>query len=325
MTILSCLLRWLLPPLVLFAISITFFFYFYWHLGTFDTLVLIALAASIASACALIVCLTYVVKSISKPLQQLKEIALDIAAGDYRNTHLNVAGPEEIKDLADALNTMSECVQENISRMNEDSTRRERMHGEYECAMLLQQEMLQNPAEHFSHEKLNLRLITHLSATSPHGLLLKTDQKNNGDVSISIHEAAENGFNSMYQLLLDPNSSGQSIQLNFSLGCTLLEYSLQNMPQPIIWSTQREQLVLSPTTSIVLEKGDLIFLYNHGFKKRFDRPSLIHDWFHRVLRHFAVEGMDLFLTMLNCEVNFLTRRHHIDHDINILCIQLIPN
>jgi HAMP domain-containing protein len=345
MTILSSLLRWLLPPLTFFVLSITLFFYFYWHSDITDPLTLLALAITLISALALIACVYFVVNSISKPIQQLKEAALDIAAGDYRSTTVPVKAPEEIADLADALHTMSECVQENISRMREDSTRSERMHGEYECALLLQQHMLQKVIEDNLSKTIDLQLINHRSATSPQGLQLQISNHSKDRTEISLFEASESGFNGIFKLLKDPSDCSQKIQINIqhlnppqvkkdfndqisqkeSLDA-ILEYSIMNMPNPVIWSTRKEMLIANDSKEsarVQLERGDLIFLYNHGFAKCFDQPQQIQEWFQKVLRHFAVEGMGLFVTMLNCEVNFLARKQHIDHDINIIYIQLL--
>jgi HAMP domain-containing protein len=345
MTILSSLLRWLLPPLTFFVLSITLFFYFYWHSDITDPLTLLALAITLISGLALLACVFFVVNSISKPIQQLKEAALDIAAGDYRSTTVPVKAPEEIADLADALHTMSECVQENISRMREDSTRSERMHGEYECALLLQQHMLHKVVEENLSHAIDVQLINHRSATSPQGLLLQINNPSKDKTEISFFEAIESGFSGIFKLLKDPHESSQKIQMNIqhlnppqvkkdyieqisekeSLDA-ICEFSIMNMPQPVIWSARKEMFILSDSkesTGIQLERGDLIFLYNHGFAKCFDRPKQIQEWFQKVLRHFAVEGMELFVTMLNCEVNFLARKQHIDHDINIIYIQLL--
>lgn len=323
MTILSCLLRWLFPPLGLFVLSMAFFFYFYWHAGMTDTSTLLALGAVLISGASLIACVFFVVNRISKPIQKLKEAALDIAAGDYRSTTMPVKAPEEISDLADALHTMSECVQENISRMKEDSTRSERMHGEYECALLLQQHMLHKVIEENTNKNIQLHLITHRSSTFPQGLLLKVEELKN-KTKIKFYETIENNFNAIFDLLQNPNACTQHLQLNIEQNQkeSLFDCTSENMPLPVIWSMRNEKF-LTPQKNLQLEKGDLIFLYNHGFAKCFDHQHHIQDWFQKVLRNFAVEGMDLFVTMLNCEVNFLTRKQHIDHDINILYIQLL--
>src|SRR3990167_5144936 len=71
---------------------------------------------------------------ISRPVQKLNNSALAIAAGQYGES-IQVSGPREIAELANTLNTMSECLHENINRLKENSLLRERMYGEYECSM----------------------------------------------------------------------------------------------------------------------------------------------------------------------------------------------
>ena len=57
---------------------------------------------------------------ISKPVRQLNQAALEIAAGEYE-TNIDVKGPKEIVELAHTLNTMSECLVEHMSRLRESS------------------------------------------------------------------------------------------------------------------------------------------------------------------------------------------------------------
>lgn len=322
MTILSCLLRWLLPPLTCFSISIALFFYFYGHSGIFDAPESFTLAIAICSALVLIGAVFFVVNTISKPIRHLKDAALDIAAGDFRTVTIPVKAPQEIADLADALHTMGECVQDSINKMNQNAALRERLQGEYECALLLQRHMLQEVIEDFSNDHLLLRHIAYRSTTTPHGLLLKIDTPKPDEVTLKLYESAESGFSGMYNVLLNPAQCTQHLKVDFKPKEHLLKYEAVNMPKPLIWSIQQEKFI-SSHSPLKIEPGILVFLYNREFEKYFDTPAQVQDWFHKVLRHFAIEGMELFVTMLNCEVNFLTRKHHVDHDINIICMQLL--
>ncbi|EKE08475.1 MAG: hypothetical protein ACD_17C00149G0003, partial [uncultured bacterium] len=71
-----------------------------------------------------------IANKISIPVARLNNSALAIAAGQYGES-IPVRGPKEIVELANTLNTMSECLHENINRLKDNSFLRERMYGEY--------------------------------------------------------------------------------------------------------------------------------------------------------------------------------------------------
>ena len=106
-----------------------------------ESLLLIILCAG-ATIFIMVVTLFIIANKISRPVQKLNNSALAIAAGQYGES-VQIKGPKEIAELANTLSTMSECLHENINRLKENSLLRERMYGEYECAMLLQHQMLQ--------------------------------------------------------------------------------------------------------------------------------------------------------------------------------------
>ncbi len=165
MTIRSRLLLLLLPPLTAFLLLAFFFFYFNWSreillMGSCLTLLLVFGTVFV------------IADRISKPVRQLNQAALEIAAGDYE-ANIQVKGPREIMELAHTLNTMSQCLVEHMSRLRESSLIRERMYGEYECALLLQHYMLQKVIEDFNHSHISLRLISVPLSPLQKGLFLK--------------------------------------------------------------------------------------------------------------------------------------------------------
>lgn len=262
----------------------------------------------------------FIANKISKPVQNLKNAALAIAAGDY-SEKIEAEGPHEIVELANTLNTMSECLQENISRLQETSRVRERLYGEYECTLLLQHEMLDNVVQKFSHPFLALRSIKSESTTQPYGLYLRV-QQDDKQVHFSLTEAKEKGFQGSYQLVSNPTSDVfPKLHVHFSKEGNELHYIANEMPAPIVWMTAQENFAGEGLDRVVIHSGDLIFLYNQGFDKLFENRAQILEWFRKVLRHFATEELDLFMTMLKNELTFLAKKHHIAHDLNILCIK----
>lgn len=321
MTIRNYLLRAFIPGLVVFTLSISTFFYLHHSyiltlqptVKSFETVAGIIAAASFLY---LLVRIYLFSSYINKPLQILKDDALAIAAGDFRTSD-KIKQPAEIKELAITMQTMAECLQENMARMRESSALRERMHGEYECAVLLQHYMLANVIDEFKSERMHIRPITYRSASTPHGVLLKLEP-----TTITLLESDKNGFEGMYELLTAQQGCTKQVQLSLQNNFTKVVSTAKNLPEPVIWSTHQDKMIPLSNGMATIEKDDLIFLYNEGFAKCFENPEHVQKWFHKVLRHFASEGIELFLTMLNCEITFLTKKLHIDHDINILCIQI---
>lgn len=316
MTIRSFLIRLILPPLIL--LIALFAFLLYWD--NFTPFVLYASGA--------VVLLTVIYMTISMflfsekvrtPLQQLQDMALSIAAGDHKE-HLPFSGPKEIMELGNALTTMSECVQENISRLRESAVLRERMYGEYECALLLQQQMLQQILETYRTDQMHLRVLTFTSASTLHGLLLNIDDQDSQKTEFSLSEAVEKGFPGMFQLLVNPSTRTQYLKVTFDDHAKRMSYQCKHMPEPLVWSTIRSEWV-SGKKEYQLEKDDIVLLFNRGLPQCFEDQKLLEEWFQKVLKHFAAEDFDLFITMLQHELNRLTKKHSVEHDIHILCIQ----
>jgi len=259
---------------------------------------------------------------ISRPVQKLNNSALAIAAGQYGES-IQVKGPKEIVELANTLNTMSECLHENINRLRENSLLRERMYGEYECAMLLQHMMLQKNIDDCVSDAVAIKPITFFSE-SPRGLLLDFPKQENPDhFQIHLAEAEEEGFEGMYQLLTKYKLAKES-HTHSSLLLDHTNATLQvNGPHiPLYWSLDEEKfLPLSDISKV--ESGDYIFFFNQGLLRFYKGKNQIADLLNKVLKVFASDGLETTATMIHKEISFATKRKDLEEDIHLLCFQIL--
>ncbi len=296
--------------------------------------VLIIIALAILSVTLILSNAFMIANNVSKPISQLKGAALTIAAGQY-GERVTVNGPLEIIELANTFNTMSECLQEKVSHLQENSLLRERLFGEHECARLLQYHMLQNAVEKSAaslSDALCIVKAIHMHATQPHGVLLKIGNDEKKNFNISLSEVSEKGFLPMYQLVADHEktvvSEGvSSLQLELkkqqkSEKCKLHYHVQGEASLPIVWSRSEKAIIKPQNAFYTLEEGDLFFLYNQGLTKVLVHPQRIQDWFTKVLRHFATDSLDTCATILNKNLMFLARQRHVDRDIHIVCFQV---
>lgn len=320
MTIRTRLLFLLLPPITIFLILNSLFYYFEWSreallIGSFVILLLI-----IGTVFA-------VAERITKPVRQLNQAALDIAAGDYE-ANIQVKGPKEIMELAHTLNTMSECLVEHMSRLKESSLIRERMYGEYECSLLLQYYMLQKEIEDFHSPHLAMRLISIPQSPLQKGLLLKVEKLMDEDsTSLGLFESQEQGFESLFQLNKLNRSkenfeSFSLIECQFIDHYRVLRYHTRLLFPPLVWSVHHQQVKKGKHQEIVLNDLDMIFLYNSCFIDHFETEQAIEEWFAKVLRHFAVDGLDTIQVMLTNELSFLTKKQSTKQNFKIIGIQV---
>jgi len=271
---------------------------------------------------------SYIAYRISKPVQQLNQAALEIAAGDYE-ANIHVKGPKEIEELANTLNTMSECLVEQISRLRESSVVRERMYGEYECGLFLQHYMLQKVVDQFSqlqHPALTLRLISMPFSSIQKGLLLTTQSADNS-FALTLMEAKEPGFAGLYELnqsahcLLKDLKEEAYTHCEWTKDYNQLHTSVQDMMPPLIWSMATQQFI--PFNQVMtLHPQDMIFLFNSGVIEQFEGVEGVKNWLGRVLRHFSEDGLDAIQTMLTQELSFLAKKQQAKYSLQILSIQM---
>lgn len=323
MTIRSRLLLLLLPPLTAFLILASFFFYFNWSRE-------ILLIGSCVTLLLVIGTVFLIADRISKPVRQLNQAALKIAAGDYE-ANIQVEGPKEIVELAQTLNTMSHCLMEHMSRLRESSLIRQRMYGEYECALLLQHYMLEKVIEDFNHLHINLRLISVPLSPLQKGLFLKIERPLSCDLMLTLLEAQEQGFAGLFQLnqwAYLPNKEFKDkpfIECQFVDQYHLLRYDTHTLFPPLVWSLKTQEFKQSSHQEIPLQNRDMVFLYNSSLIEQFETQEAIKVWFAKVLRHFAEDGLETIHIMLMNELNFLAKKHHVKHNFKIIGLQIKIN
>jgi len=259
---------------------------------------------------------------ISDSVQKLNNSALAIAAGQY-NESIQVSGPKEIADLANTLNTMGECLNENINRLRENSLLRERMYGEYECAMLLQHLMLQKNIDDCRSDAISIKSIT-LFSDEPRGLLLDFPKPDKPHLfHIHLAEAAEKGLEGTYQLLTQYKFSKQS-QTHTSVILDRTASTLQSKGPnaPLIWSLS-ERKFLDASENTPVNSGDFFFLFNQGLLKFYKNQQTIAELLAKVLKVFAIDGLETTAAMLQKELTFATKRKELEEDIHLLSFQVL--
>ena len=263
--------------------------------------------------------LYFIANKISQPIRSLSKSALTIAAGHYGES-VPVEGPQEIRELSNTLNTLSECLAEQINRLRESSLLRERMYGEYECAMLLQHLMLQKNIDECKSDLVAAKSVSLYSA-APRGLLLNFPKTTPPHLfSIHMAEAKEDGLEGIYELLTDYKlTKAPLLQMEFDALRSQLTYK-GNHP-PLIWSAREEQLRDPSKGPIEMESGDLFFLYNEGLL-HFQNQRL-PEFLSKVLRIFAPEGLEIAAKMLQKELALASKRKKLENDLHLLCFQIL--
>lgn len=264
----------------------------------------------------MIVTLFVIANKISKPIQKLNQKALALAAGHYGES-IASNGPKEIVELAGTLNIMSECLLENINRLKENAIVRERMYGEYECAMLLQHLMLQKNIKDCKSDAIAVKPITFFSE-NPRGILLDFPKPPKGQFLIELTEAFEEGFEGMYQLLTASKKEGTTtVQLDLEKE-TL---HAQGIEKFLIWSMSKKRFLEG--NSIKVQSGDLFFLFNDGMLQFYKSQKNIELLLTKVLKVFAQEGLETTSAMLQKEISFLVKKKDPQEDLHLLCFQVL--
>ncbi len=318
MTIRSRLLALLIPMLTAFLVLNSLFFYFHWSRE-------FLLVGSIVLLLVVIAVVFAIAEKITKPVRQLNRAALAIAAGDYE-ANIQVEGPREIVELAQTLNTMSQCLVEHMSHLKENSLIRERMYGEYECSLLLQHYMLQKVVDEFRNSRLSMRLICLPKSPLKKGLFLKQTQPPSSEVVLTLFESEKEGFNGLFHLMENSNSfelgSIPFVQCQFIDHYRLLRYNSRTLFRPFIWSRRRCLFIQGQHALVPLEPCDMIFLCNQSVIGYFVTEEKVEEWLSKILRHFAEDGLDAIQLMLTNELSFLSKRQYAKHNIKILGLQI---
>lgn len=287
-----------------------------------ESLLLILLCAGF-TILVMVATLFAIANKISRPVQKLNNSALAIASGQYGES-IQVSGPKEIAELANTLNTMSECLLENINRLKENSLLRERMYGEYECSMLLQHMMLQKNIDDCRSDAVAVKSITFFSE-SPRGLLLDFPKPERADLfQIHLAEAEADGFEGMYQLLTRYKLSKERpshTAVLFDRSSSTIQVRGSHLP--LFWSLDNEKFLEPEQGCLKIDSGDFFFLFNQGLARFYKDPRKISDLIAKVLKVFASDGLETTAAMLQKELAFATKRKEIEEDIHLLCFQIL--
>lgn len=327
MKIRTRLLLFLLPTLICNITLVAILLAYNWagDLATKKFHVSLFLVISFAALAILfmVASLFIIANKISKPVQKLNNSALAIAAGQYGES-IQVSGPKEIVELANTLNTMSECLHENINRLKENSLLRERMYGEYECAMLLQHMMLTKNIDDCRSDAVAVKSITFFSE-SPRGLLLNFPKQERSDLfQIHMAEAEEDGFEGMYQLLTQYKLSKEThthTSLLFDRAASTLQ--IKGPHTPFIWSLDGGRFLEAAEGGLKVDSGDYLFLFSRGLLRFYKGHKQVSELLSKVLKVFASDGLETTSSMLQKELAFATKRKDLEEDIHLLCFQIL--
>lgn len=267
-----------------------------------------------------IVSLFTIANKISRPVQKLNNSALAIAAGQYGES-IEVNGPKEIVELANTLNTMSQCLYDNINRLKENSLLRERMYGEYECAMLLQHMMLQKNIDECRSDAVAVKTITFFSK-EPRGFLVDFPKASLFEIHLA--EAEEEGFEGMYKMLTQYKLSKESqphTSLFFDRENQI--FTIDGPHIPLFWSLEQQKFLEAEKGEVKVSAGDYLFLFSQGLIRFYKGQKQIELFLSKILRIFSQDGLETTRTMLHKELAFATKRKDLEADIHLLCFQIL--
>lgn len=290
--------------------------------------IFIIIVSSLLTIALMTTTLFIVANKISKPVQKLSNSALSIAAGQYGN-YIKVKGPKEIVELSNTLNTMSECLHDNINHLKENSILREKMYGKYESALLLQKHMLQKVVDECYSDFIAVKAISFFS-TDPKGVLCNFLASDEG-LKIHLVEAKEKGFEGMYELLTNYQHFIQGKRLNsphmemiLDIKDKALKYKSNKFTQPLFWSLNDQHFIEGcKARKLQLEKGDFFFLYNLGLTQFFADISQFENILNRTLKVFADDGLETCSKMIKKEIAFAIKKKELEDDIHLLSFQLL--
>jgi HAMP domain-containing protein len=258
---------------------------------------------------------------IANPVKKLTKCALAIAAGDYGNK-VDVKGPKEISDLSNTLNTLSECLLENINHLKENALYKEKMYGEHESALLFQHKMLNKVIESCSSDLVAMQSISFFSHT-PQGVLLEFPKSEL--FTLQLTEAKKAGFEGMYELLTHHKLAKSKkpnypfISLSLDTEKALCKINRSHTPKPIFWSRSSKQLQ-SIDKDIPFAMGDFIFVYNQGL---YHYCPLLDQVIHNICKIFSEEGIEAITHALRKELRFRLNRKESDQDLHLICLQIL--
>lgn len=261
----------------------------------------------------------FIANKITKPILQLKNAALALAAGEYEEK-IAIKGPKEIAELSNTFNTMRECLLDYINRLKKSSFAKEKLQGEENSALLMQNRMLEGVIERQAEKRL---LFKHISPTQPvmTKALLLTLNESEPMTEFVLSESKEEGLEGVYSLLKGGTSISGKISGKVNFSKNTLQIENDNMPPPFIWKTQENKFLNEEDKIASFIPGDLILLFNQEMTVLFPHRQIVKDWLGKVLRQFAKEPEGLLTAMLTSELNFWIKKQLNPRNIHILLVR----
>jgi HAMP domain-containing protein len=269
-----------------------------------------------------------IANNISNPVKKLSNAALTIASGQYGN-NISVNGPDEIKQLASTLNTMSECLDENINRLRETTSLKNNQYSERESSSILQNYMLKKVIEESKSDAVAISLISIIS-DERQGLLIDFPMvEEEKTLSVNLVKSKKKGFEEMYNLLthyklLKENTSKldenyDNLRVNLDLNTNIFRYEINNFASPLFWSNTQSKLINSDNDQILLETGDFFFFISIDDDCQLDIDN-IRFIITKVFRFFQEDGIDICTRMLKKELLHSLKKNILS-DLHVIIFQ----
>lgn len=271
---------------------------------------------------ALIILLT--AKTIISPIQKLKNTALAIASGNY-GQKIFVKGPKELRELSTTLNTMSECLYENINRLKEKKWLQDERFSENQSAVQLQKFLLETRAYTSKSDAISIKTLSIVSS-KPKGLLLDFLNESTSSSHILLMEAKEKGLESMYDLFRNykqfpENFSYLNIQIDHKNRKAF--YKAKNFPNPFCWSFKKQSFIKVKKQTLIAECGDFLFFYNLGIFHLYQSEENVQKQVQKVWRLFAEDGLSVLQNMLRKEIDFFAKKKGYTEDLHFVFLQIL--
>jgi HAMP domain-containing protein len=254
---------------------------------------LIIFASATTSVILIIFGVFFIAHRISQPVQALKNTALAIAAGDYTISS-KLKGPQEILELGNALETMSACLNEQMTRIKEHSILRQRMQGENECAQCLQQLIFDETVGQFQSDDYSLFAVSSYSQPPLLGVELQATEVK-GKLSIYLKESREKGLLGIYSLI-----KGESYRTLSSLNIEGDKLLIEGEANLLFWCNRSKDYVDNPTA---FSKDMLAIFYSSDTQSLFTSAENLRESVRKVLKHFGDQPSELLKEMLVTELS----------------------
>lgn len=279
-------------------------------------IVLVALITIVCTTAGII----FIAEKLSNPVEELKNAALAIAGGMAGKT-IEVEGPLEITELANALNTMSVCMRENMIRLEEASFVREKLLEHKECFRILQDKIISDTLSGFTHPHIRTQAIDMPGKEEGKPVLIEFSDSGPDHLVVTFKESAKKGLDGIINLLRSHQISHRlMLSLNREDTGWKLECTTAHMPKPLVWSTHKQQLYSA--TEETLYPGDFIVLVNNNLYTVMSRDEIVHNWFSRAFYHFANEGIEACMSALKNEFLFLAKKQRFTSSLQLICLEI---